>query len=102
MYLSAAILGVTLGTYTSMGQDLLTLVRLEDWIAFALLTLWQDPRQKTGRICSTDAILKMELETSAVFVCERTGYAIANYTSGFRLYFCQLIKKKTISKIFNK
>lgn len=67
------------GDDTSMGQDLLTLVsnfkpRFGGLVCFCTVNLWQDPRQKTGRICSTDAILKMELETSAVFICKRAGY----------------------------
>ena len=69
--------GVTPGAYTGMARDLSTLSVhfkpwMVGWIAFTLS--WQDPRGKTRGICSAAAILQMELETSAVPVCERTGY----------------------------
>jgi len=81
------------GDDTSMGQDLLTLVsnfkpRLGGLHCFCTVNLWQDPRQKTGRICSTDAILKMELETSAVFICKRTGYAKTENRAFIIVYYC--------------
>ena len=71
--------GVTQGTYAGMAWDWSILFANfksqmgggGDWNAFALSQ--QDPRGKTRGICSTDTILQMELETSAVPVYGRTG-----------------------------
>ena len=83
MHLSAAIPGgggggggVTPGTYAGMGRDLLTLVTnfkpgMGELDCFGTLVAGspgKDPRD----FCSPAAIL--ELETSVVPVCERTGY----------------------------
>lgn len=77
MHLSAAIPGGGGGTFASVARDLSTLVvnfkpgmrGLECFCTFVA-----GSQGKTRGICSDAAILQMELEMSAVPVCERTGY----------------------------
>ena len=67
--------GVTPGTDTRAWRgicqhcSLILSLGCGDWIAFALSFAG-----KTRGNCSAAAIFQMELETSAVPVCERTGY----------------------------